>query len=81
MQRQNRAELEALPPSIRQQVMRRMGPEQRVDEILETLILNHLAAEHASVRNLRREGDMYRADVLRDGQWVVIVVDPQTLGG
>jgi hypothetical protein len=81
MQREDRAALESLPPSIRQQVMDRYGPEQQVDELVETMILNRLAAQHAVVRNLRRDGNMYRADVMQDGQWTVITVDPQSLGG
>lgn len=71
------AMLDALPYGMRQYVVSRMGPEQKVAELVETTLLNRLAnPEYKALRNVVV---VYRAEALRpSGEWTAVEIDPVT---
>lgn len=73
------ARLDSLSPYMREHVMTRMGPEQRLPELVETTILNELAQDYDGVRNLHRSGNGFAAEVLTaEGRWKTVTVDMTT---
>jgi hypothetical protein len=71
------AMLDALPYTMRQYVMSRMGPEQKVPELVETTLLNRMA--NPDYKALRNVVVVYRAEAQRpSGEWVAVEIDPIT---
>lgn len=58
----------------------RMGAEQNRDELVKTSLLNRFGGlGFAEMRDFRREGDLYAAEVMTtDRRWISILVDPRT---
>lgn len=68
--------IQSVSPEMRDGIAMRMGPDQRVSELVETTVLNRLALEHDAVRNLHRSGNGYSAEVLTaEGSWEPVTVD------
>lgn len=69
--------LNELPYDLRQYVESRMGPEQTVDELVETTILNEISDD--GFTEVRDVEVTYRARALdADGKWRLVDVDPST---
>ncbi len=71
--------LSELPPNMQGYVRSRMGPHQRVNELVETTILNQLAAtgQFQQLNSLRRSGDTFIAEVTtQSGEQVTVQYDP-----
>jgi hypothetical protein len=72
--------LESLTPELRQEVMARVGPEQTVEGVLETMILNRLSYIHsgATIYDVDVEQGMARV-TFADGRTEVVPVERATL--
>lgn len=69
--------LDELPYELRQYVEARMGPEQTVDELVETTILNEISED--GFTEVRDVEVTYRARALdSQGNWRLVDVDPST---
>jgi hypothetical protein len=62
------------------QVEDRMGDDQTRDELVRTSLLNRFGGlGFAAMRDFRRQGDLYAAEVMTtDRRWISILVDPRT---
>lgn len=71
------AMLDSLPYNMRSYVVSRMGPEQRLPELVETTLLNRMA--NPDYKALRNVVVVYRAEAQRpSGDWVAVEIDPVT---
>lgn len=73
----DQAKLDRLPYNLRQQVESRMGPDQSVDGVVETMLLNEIADDGFTA--VRDVDVIYRARARdADGKWHRIDIDPTT---
>jgi hypothetical protein len=73
--------LDALSPEMRDYIMSRMGPDQTVQELIETTILNALADEYAYVEDVDYTADAWDVVVIDDaGVRETVIVDYDTIG-
>lgn len=71
--------LEALSPDVRQQVMDRLSPDETIDGVLETLIVNNVSAKYPGAEEYVPNIAEKNVDVVfKDERWLVNV-DPATL--
>lgn len=72
--------LTGLPPELRQSLEPRLAPNQRVDELVETTLLNQLGRlGFARLNWLHRDGDSYIAEVVTtQGQTATYRINPIT---
>lgn len=76
---EQRQKLEALSPDLRQEVIGRLGPEQTIDGILETMILNSVSAKHSGAeRYVPNVAEMNVDVIFKNERWLV-TIDPSTL--
>ena len=77
MTAEERAMIDALPYSLRQEIIGRLGAKQNVRGLIETALLNRIS--HGDVKALRNVAVIYRAEAQGpDGTWKVIEVNPVT---
>lgn len=71
--------MQQLSPEMRAEVQGRMGPRQRLDEVVETTLLNRLFAQgYNDVRSFQRTGEFYTAEVIQHNQPMTVRIDPRT---
>lgn len=77
---QGQMRLTDLPPELRQSVQSRMAPNQRVDELIQTTLLNQLGRlGFSQLNSMRRDGNNYVAEVVTvQGQPATYRIDPST---
>ncbi|HYD31568.1 MAG TPA: hypothetical protein VEB64_12020 [Azospirillaceae bacterium] len=69
-----------VPADMTEAIRPRMGPAQRQLELVQTTLLNQFASlGYVDMRDFRREGERYLAQVQnRDGNWVTVEINPIT---
>lgn len=71
--------LEALSPDVRQEVMDRLSPDETIDGVLETMIVNNVSAKYPGAEEYVPNIAEKNVDVVfKDERWLVNV-DPATL--
>lgn len=67
-----------VPPELRDDVQPRMGAAQRELELVQTTLLNRFGSlGFAQMREFRRDGERYVAEVMNpNGAWETVVIDP-----
>lgn len=76
---QQRQKLEALSPDVRQKVIDRLGPEQTIDGILETMIVNIVSARHPGAEQYVPNVAKMNVDVIFKNERWLVTIDPSTL--
>lgn len=76
---EQRQKLETLSPDIRQDVIDRLGPEQTIDGVLETMILNSVSAKHPGAQRYVPNITESNVEVVFEDERWLVNIDPLTL--
>lgn len=71
--------LDGLSPEVRQQVVDRLGPEQTVEGILETMIINAVSDRYPGAEDYVPDIANKNVEVVFKDERLLVNVDPQTL--